>query len=125
MDDLEDKLKMIKMRCDELNLMVKYHKTINAITEYEKSILYKKRVCDKARNKKEYLNEYQRKVRKEKPNPTIICDICGGKYQKYTYGQHIKFNKHKKALLNNNIEKLEDNLINVEELENYINDLKA
>lgn len=121
---MDDNLKFLQDKCDEINLMIKYCRSIHSLNEIEKELLAKKMERDRTRRNRERLLDYVRTYRNNNTNgirDAIICEICGGKYQKYTYKQHVNFNKHKKAVeAKKDINKLEQDLIPVDELEQFL-----
>ncbi|ATZ81252.1 hypothetical protein BMW23_1209 [Bodo saltans virus] len=55
-------------------------------------------------NRKDYFLDYYSK-NKEKITEIIICDDCGGKYQKHNKTSHIRTQKHSNAVVINNLKK--------------------
>lgn len=63
-----------------------------------------KKLWNKTADRKKYDKEYNDKYyqqRKEK-NETIICDICNGRYNKYTKTKHDLTNRHIQLKSQNN-----------------------
>jgi hypothetical protein len=61
----------------------------------------------KTANRQEYNKEYNKKYYTEKRQDITICDVCGGKYEKYNKKNHELTNVHMfildKYIKNNNI----------------------
>jgi hypothetical protein len=53
---------------------------------------------NKKKDRSKYFKEYAEK-NKEKLTENVVCDECGGKYQKMGLSHHIKTKKHQNSLL--------------------------
>ena len=74
---------------------VNHHNMMNLMALMNNGLLDKKKL-NKTADRKVYNKQYNEKYyqqRKEK-HETIICNICNGRYNKYTKTQHDLTNRH-------------------------------
>lgn len=74
---------------------INQHNIMNLMALVNNGLLDKK-ILNKTADRKAYNKQYNEKYyqqRKEK-HETIICDICNGRYNKYTKIQHDLTNRH-------------------------------